>query len=119
MDGEDSRNLRSWVAYCVKDIVELFTTNPDTLYGTINIGPDIQALIKLGMELDRLSDDDYENFIHLYKTLAVHIYYVLSRKLGKYISRAIDMGFGDVSCDVHRYNPGMLTLNLRAIAKFI
>lgn len=118
-DGKDSEMLRGWIAYCVRDIIDLFTTNPQTLFGTIQIGPDLKALIDQGMDPERFVPEDIEEFQELYKAFAVNVYYVLNRKLDRYISKAIDMGYSDVSCDVHRYAPNMVVLNLRAIGRIV
>lgn len=117
MDGRDSRLLRDWIEFSVNDIISLFSMNPSTLFGTINIGPDFKKLHEMGMDPKRFDNATQELFSEAYKLFATNIYHVLARKLGNLLSKAIDMGFADISCTVHRYKPGLVVLNVNAMSE--
>lgn len=114
-DGALSEKFRKWIEFCIKDIVELFSMNPSTLYGTINIGPDFKYLADLGFIEEDYSDKQIDEFSIAYKALATNLYYTLTRRLQHLMDKTIDMGFSDMSCTVERYHLGMVILTVRAL----
>lgn len=118
-DGASSDTLQGVIAFCVSEIVSLYTVNPTTMFGTINIGPDYQSLYRdFPMFEDIARDEDLDEFSIAYKAFAANVFYVLSRKLRHLQDEAIELGFSDISCSVNRFKPGLLILNIRAIQEF-
>lgn len=116
LDGADSKLLMRWVTFAITDILELYTINPDTLYGTINIGPNIK---KDYPEIyERFSVEQHEEFMLEYKTFATYAYTILGRRLELIISRGIDLGYPDIACHLDKYRPGMLLINVYGIGSF-
>lgn len=118
-DGASSDTIQGVIEFCVKDIVSLYTINPATLFGTINIGPDYAALYdEFPMFIEISQDEDLDDFDITYKAFAANVYYVLNRKLQYLQSEAIDLGYSDISCSVNKFKPGLLMLNVKAIQEF-
>ncbi len=124
LDGLDSVMLRGWISTAIMEIVTLFTISPGTLYGTINLGPDLSPCRDNRMEyqyypkLSSYSKEQLEEFSLAYKALAANMYACMNKKLRPYIDKAFELDYSDVACSVFRYAPGLLILNVRAILPF-
>lgn len=116
-DGKDSRNIRDWVQLCISDIVALFSFNPQTIHGTLNIGADLRTLEREEFQSlrNKVNQDDLEEFNNSYKVLSTNIYYVLSEVLEEQQNRAIDDGYSDIECSMVRYCPGHVVVNVRPV----
>lgn len=113
-DKLDGSMLMEWMEYTVSEIVSLFSINPTTLFGTINIGPNLSEY----RGIENYSSAQLDEFSLQYKAFATNVYQALSQKLEPYINESIDKGYSDVSCSVARFVPGALLLNMRAIQPF-
>lgn len=120
-DGDDGRMLRRWVGECIADIVSYFSINPQTMYGTLNLGPDPNTFRdifpdhKNPSEISRrFSERQREDFDIAYKVLATNVCAVLSDKLEPYINEAIEEGYEDIVCSVEKYRIGMVIIQVRA-----
>lgn len=84
------------------------------MFGTLNMGPDVRMYRDIG----EYSERQIYEFENAYKALATHLTAILSTHLERYQTKAIDMGYSDVSCSVAKYMPGSLLLNMRGIQPF-
>lgn len=109
--GESAAMLVSWINTAVTDIVSYYSISPTTLAGSINMG--IHPKDYPGIE--DMSDDKVENFNIEYKAFATNVFYHLGNRLEKYVTKAIDMGYNDVSLSVNRFRPGVLVLDIYGI----
>lgn len=114
LDRVGGQMLRDYLDITISEIVSLYSMNPSTIMGTLNIGADFRQYPGL---IDQ-PEEIQEEFNHAYKLFAVRMTEVLTDYLEEYRDKAIDMGYSDVSCSVARYVPGSLLLNMRGIMPF-
>lgn len=114
MERHGGRLLREYMEITISEIVALYSMNPLTLMGTLNIGPDVRQY----PELQSYSQEVQDKFAHAYKSFATRVCSLLVDYLAEYQNKAIDMGYSDVQCSVARYVPGSLLLNMRGISPF-
>lgn len=108
MDGDIGRLLIHWVRTAITDIVGYFSINPQTLYGSIQEGPHLQAY----PGLDKMAYEQIDRFVELYKVFAVHVFEVMHRTLTQYTDEALNKGYLDVSASVVDYRIGMLVIRI-------
>lgn len=119
LDGLDGRCVRDWVRQAVSDVVELYTLNPGTLSGTLNMGPDYRYFPDLLHERDsektRFEARQYDEFEMAYKAFALNVAHHLTRMTEPFINEALALDYSDVAFTVVRYHPGCVVLAIRAI----
>lgn len=108
MDGDIGKLLVHWVRTAITDIVGYFSINPQTLYGSIQEGPHLQAY----PGLDKMDYKQIDAFIALYKVFAVHVFEVMHRRLSEYADEALHLGYLDISASVEDYRIGMLVIRI-------
>lgn len=111
--------IRSWIMIAISDIISLYTINPTTLYGTVNIGPNLQKdyVDESGERtiIDLFSEEQVDDFVNVYKSFAVYAYGILTRRLEHITHDAIDMGYSDITCELVNFQRGMLQLRITPI----
>lgn len=105
--------LRQWIIDAVTEIVELYSINPTTLYGTMNIGIDV----KMYPGLKKFDKEQIDEFNDAYKEFGVNAYHMLGIRLAPMISKAINLGYSDIFCSVTNFVKGALVLEVLAISK--
>lgn len=113
LNDADAKMLGRWMELAISDVIELYTINPMTLYGTINIGPSIDK--DFPEMAERYSKEHHEEFIIAYKTFATYAYNILGRRLETIISIGISEGYSDIACHLVRHRPGMLLIDVSGI----
>lgn len=112
LDGEDGRLLRNWVTVATADIVSLFCITPSVLMGTINAGVDVRQYVDL---TKRGTPEQLEDFDIAYKEYAIKLIHHLSESLERYVNKAIEQGFDDISCTVIRHRIGMILVMITGV----
>lgn len=115
LDGSQAKMLWTWMDITISEIIALYSINPMTLMGTINIGADYRAYEE---DMRRYSEEQFEEFNLAYKAFATNVYQHLSVRLERYVNQAIELGYSDIACSVGRYRENALLLNVRGIQPF-
>lgn len=119
VDGEVDvagyRRLREWLLAAMHDIVGIYCINPNTIYGTIQEGPDVR-------DYPRLSEfplEQVQEFFHLWKVFATHVYEAMRRIMEPYEDQVYEReDWVDLDCRVVDYQLGCVAVEISAKEQF-
>lgn len=107
--------MREWLDHAVRDIVSIYSINANTIYGTIQEGPDSR-------EYHRMSEyslDQIEEFYAIWKVFAVHLYSAMQREVRPFEDEVMrNEDDVDINCHVLSYQLGCAAVEISARQRY-